>query len=74
LQPAQAAQRHEVVEIQLKAARNQIDSFANVFKVSIFPVGRQTHNFAFVDVLLVADEFANHGVEAAKGVRQEDTV
>ncbi len=27
-----AAQRHEVIEIQLKAARNQIDNLANLFK------------------------------------------
>ena len=39
--------------------------------VFILAVGSEAHDFAFVAVFVVADELADHGVDAAEGVRQE---
>src|SRR5438270_11029551 len=69
-----AAERLEVTEIELKAVLDCPNDLRDVLAVGRIPVGRQTHDFAFVTIFAVANEFANHGVEAAKGMGQENAV
>src|SRR5450755_1280261 len=40
----------------------------------LLAVRRQAHHFAFIAILAVTDEFANHGVETAQRMRKEHTV
>ena len=52
----------------------QRNDFADFIEVRIFAVWREAHDFAFVTIFLVADEIADHGVETAEGMRQEDAI
>ncbi len=46
----------------------------DLLAVSVFAVRREPHDFAFVAVFVVSDEFANHGVEAAQRMRQKNSI
>ncbi len=69
-----AAQRLEITHVELEAAILEGDNLANFIDICIFPVRREAHDFAFIAVLSIADEIANHGVKAAERVRQEHAV
>src|SRR5438270_9965437 len=82
LHPLIAAERFEILEIKLKAARlcsqwpngHRGDKLTDLVAVGVFPVGREPHNFAFVAVLAVADELANHRVHTAQRMWQENAL
>ena len=69
-----AAKRFEVTHVQLKAAILQRDNLLNLLHVCIFAVWSQAHDLAFIAILPVSDEVANHGVKAAKRVREKNAV
>src|SRR6266567_6196330 len=69
-----AAQRLEVAQVKLETAILWRHNFADLVAVSIFTVGSEAHDLAFIAVFAVSDEFANHGIDAAQRVRQEDAV
>src|SRR5581483_5991758 len=69
-----AAERHEVIEIQLKVSVARKDNLAHRIAVGVTAIGREAHHFAFVAVLLVTNELAHHGVEASQRMRNENTV
>src|ERR1700733_3816678 len=68
-----AAQRLEVTRIQLKAVVFGLNNLRNLIPVRIFPIRREAHDFAFVTVLVVANEFANHGVNTTQRMRKKDS-
>ena len=55
LHPLVAAERNEIIEVQLKPARSPIDNLADLPAVSLLPLGREAHDLAFVTVFLVAE-------------------
>ena len=55
-------------------AISKAENLSNFLAVSIISVRREAHHFAFIAVLAVANELANHGVEAAERVRQKNAV
>src|SRR5690348_11603030 len=69
-----AAERHEVIEIQLEVSVPRKDDFADGLAVSVTAIGGEAHDLAFIAILLVADELAHHGVKAAQGVGNENAV
>src|ERR1700689_36867 len=71
LHPLSTPQRLEVTHVQLEAAILQRDYFSNLVDVSVFAVRREPHHLAFIAILSIADEIADHGVETAQRVRQE---
>src|ERR1022692_1146072 len=74
LHPLTAPQRLEVTHVELKVAILEPNNLSNFIDVGVFPVGRETHDFAFIAIFSVANEIANHGVKASEGVRQENAV
>src|SRR5215471_17500391 len=69
-----AAERLKVAEIQLKSVTVGGNDFLNLAAICISPVRSKTHDFAFITVLAVPDEFANHGVKASERVRKENAI
>src|SRR5437763_9108563 len=69
-----AADGHEVVEIQMEVAVAKLDDLAQGIAVGVLAVWGKPHYLAFVTIFLVADELAQHGVEAAQRMREKDTV
>src|SRR3954447_14181812 len=69
-----AADGLEVIQVKLRAGGASHEQLANLLAVSIFAVWRQSHDLAFVAIFVVADEFANHRVEASKGMRQKNAI
>src|ERR1017187_10957027 len=63
-----------MVEVKLETAIPRRHDLADLIAISLFAIGCKTHDFAFIAVLAVADELANHGVNAAQRVRKEDAV
>ncbi len=74
LHPLIASQGLEVSEIKLEAAVLYRDGLADLLAVCVLAVGSQAHDLAFIAILVVADEFADHRVEAAEGVGEEHAV
>ena len=64
----------EEIEIKLESGGAGHEQLAYLLDVCVLAVRSESHDLAFVSVLVVADELANHGVEAAERVRQEDPV
>src|SRR5580692_11605057 len=69
-----ASQRIEETGIEIKAAISQADYFTERIAEPVLAIGREPHDLAFISVLWVADEFANHGVETAERIGQENTI
>src|SRR5204863_3919897 len=68
-----AAQWLEVLHLKLKATIPEMNQLAQLLAVRIFSIGRQPHDFAFITVFFVADEFAEHGVEAPQRMRKKNS-
>ena len=69
-----AAQRHEVIQVEAKGRIVELNNLAHSLAVSVLPVRCQPHHFAFIAIFFVADELADHGVETAQRMRQEDSL
>src|SRR5215467_5970463 len=69
-----AAERLEVTEVELKAIILRRNDFADFIEVGGLAVRRKPHDLAFVTVLRIADELADHRVHAAKRVRQKNAI
>src|SRR5580704_2449019 len=76
LHPLIAAQRLEVTEIEMESTVFGYDDLAKLVAIliSVLAIRGEAHHFALVAVFRVADEFADHGVKAAKRVRQKHAV
>src|SRR2546423_13319070 len=71
--PLIAPQWLEVVEVELKTSVSKKGNFTHLLTISRLAIGSESHDFAFIAIFLIADEFANHGVEAAQRVGQIDS-
>src|SRR5690242_814467 len=60
------AQGLEIVKIEMEIPVLEADNLGNVAAICVFAVRSQPHHLAFIPVLPVSDEFANHGVKAAE--------
>src|SRR5579871_2341053 len=60
-----ASQRLEVAEIQAEAPVLHANKLINLLAECVPAIGSQAHDFAFVAIFRVADEFADHRVQAA---------
>src|SRR6266550_3753284 len=69
-----APQWLEVVEVELKTSVSKKGNFSHPPTISRLAIRSKPHDFAFIAIFLVADEFTNHGVEAAQGVWQIDPI
>src|SRR5260370_38587337 len=69
-----AAERLEIAKIQSESAVRRRRDLADLVAIRVLPIRRQSHDLAFVAVVAVADEFANHGVNAAQRVRKKDAI
>src|SRR5690349_9427797 len=74
LHPLITAKRLEVAEIELKPAIHRRHDLRNLTTISFLAVWCESHNFAFIAIFRVADELANHGVDAAQRMRKKDAV
>src|ERR1700688_601087 len=74
LHPLITAQGFEVTQVQLKTAVFRRDNLRDLIAVRVPTIRCKAHDFAFVAVLRIADEFANHGIDAAERVRKEYAV
>src|SRR5581483_10822821 len=61
-----AAQRFEILQVEMEVAVPEADDISHFAAEGVLSVRRQPHDFAFVSILLVTDELANHGVEASE--------
>src|SRR4030088_3139329 len=61
-----AAERLKIAEIQFKTAILRSDKLGDLIQKSFFTVRSQAHNFAFIAIFAVSDEFANHRIETAQ--------
>ena len=61
-----AAERLEITQVELEAAILGRNDLANLIAISIFSVGSEAHDLAFIAILAVADELADHGVESCR--------
>ena len=64
----------EIFQIQLEAVLQQANNFADLLTVSILAVRREAHDLAFVSILVVSDEIANHRVERPQRVWQKNAI
>src|ERR1022692_1286043 len=69
-----AAQGLEETAIEVEAAISQANNVVQLVAICVLAVGREAHHLAFISVLLVADELANHGIETAQRVGQENAI
>src|SRR5579859_7374924 len=69
-----AAERFEKVEIQRKSRIPGHQQFANLFAVSVAAIGRKAHDFAFIAIVAVSDELANHRIKAPQRMGQEYSI
>src|SRR5208282_607826 len=69
-----AAQRFEETVVKIEAAVFWTNNFGQLFAQCVPSIRREAHNLAFIAVLRVADELANHRIETAERVRQENSI
>src|SRR5579859_791547 len=69
-----AAQWLEITQVELKPAALCGDDPVDLADIGFCAVGCQPHDLALISVLCIADEFANHGIEATQRVRKKDTL
>src|SRR5260370_29469807 len=65
----------EVIEIELEApTRLETDNAFKEIVIGGLAVGSKAHDLAFIAVLIVADELADHSVDNSQGMGKENTV
>ena len=69
-----AAERLKKIEIEFEPISLRHQQVANLLAIRVFTIGSEAHHLAFIAIFAVADEFANHGIEAAQRMRQEDAI
>ena len=74
LHPLVAAERLEITEIQLEAGILRRNDVGDLVAIRVPAIRGQAHHFTFIAIFQIADELADHRVEAAQGVRQENTL
>src|SRR5207248_387299 len=62
------------IEIELEPISLRHQQVANLLAIRVFTIGSQAHHLAFVAIFAVANEFANHGIETAQRMWQEDSI
>src|SRR5689334_1046396 len=69
-----AAERLEIFKIEFKSGSAGHQQVAHLADICVLAVRSESHNFAFIPIFVVADELANHGVEAAERMGEEHAV
>ena len=69
-----AAEWLEITKVKLEATIAGPNDLADLVAIGVLAIRREAHHFAFVAILAVANELANHGVDAAQRVRQEHAI
>src|ERR1044071_2500181 len=74
LHPLITAKRLEVAEIELKPAVLRRHDLRSLTTIGVLAVRCESPNFAFIAIFRVADELANHGVDAAQRMRKKSAL
>src|SRR6202035_4688142 len=69
-----ASERLEKTAVKIKAPVSQTNNIRQPIAKPVRAIWREPHDFAFIAILRVADELANHGIKTAQRIRQEHTI